>query len=347
MPRTTGIANFVDLRTPTNKDVNDAVTTRPPATANFFINSLDKRGGQKAGDFIISPDQSLFNGFFNRITVAEIVLDWGIPNVSPYWKNAQIRIQNTFTGTTVTLNFAQGFYTARNMLEEIVIKANAAFTLLGDPLQLALDLFSGSLGLVSVGVGNDPFQIINDSPTQRLARQIFTPAQLGTIAVPNPAPVGPSGFPTLIASSPKILGTSYVDIVSQQLTYNQDLKDNTTAAVKRDVLYRWYFAQDNVPPLYDQFLVEVPAGGGGAPAVQLLVPTNLPILQGYTPFLSRRTPPAPKQIAWSPEQPIGQVSFQVYDDFGRIIDPTDFAPAGIAEEGGNFNFQLSVLLSEN
>ena len=331
----------------TAAEVEDrAVTTRPSSTANFYVDSLDKANGH-SGDFIINKNQSLFNGFFHRIAVNEIVLDWGIPNVSSYWNNANIRIENTFTGVVITLNLAQGFYTARQMLGDIVTAANAAFALLGDPMVLRLDQIDGSLALVSVGVGNDPFQVINDLPRQQLARQLFATAQLGTVAVPNPAPVGPSGFPTLISSSPRILGTTYVDIVSPQLTYNQDLKDNTTAQYQRDVLYRWYFAHDNVPPVYDTILREYPAGAA-APAVQLFTPTNYPILQGYTPFVARRSPPFPKQIRWESSQPIGQVAFQVFDDQGRIINTANFAPnPALAEEGGNFQFQLSCLLSEN
>lgn len=325
--------------------LGEAVTVRPSSTANFYADSLDKVTGH-SGDFLINKNQSLFNGFFKRIAVGEIVVDWGIPNVSVYWNNAQIRIENTFTGTVVTLNLFQGFYTARQMLSTIVGQANAAFALLGDPLVLRLDLIDGSLALVSVGVGNDPFQVINDTPTQLLARQLFASSQLGTIAVPNPAPAGPTTFPTLICSSPRILGTTYIDIVSPQLTYNQELKDNTTADFQRDVLFRWYFAHDNVPPIYDQFLTEVPAGGA-APAVQLFTPTSYPILQGYTPFVARRTPPFPKQIKWESAQPIGQVSFQVYDDQGRIVNTANFTPGGGAEEGANFQFQMSMLLSED
>jgi hypothetical protein len=313
------------------------------------VDSEDKPEGQQSGNFLITKNgESLFNGFFNRLTVNEVVMDWGLPNVSPYWHNAQIRIQNTFTGNTATLNLLQGFFTTRQVLETIVAQANAAFTILGDPLQFTLSLVNGTLGLVSTGAGNDPFQIINDTPTQKLARQLFATSQLGTIATPNPAPLGPSGFPTLFASSPRVLGTTYVDIVSQQLTYNQELKDNTTADIRRDVLYRWYLANDNVPPVYDQFLVELPVGAGGAPAVQMLYPTNYPVLQGYTPFVCRRTPPFPKQIRWSPEQPIGQVSFQCYDDVGRLINTANFAPdPSLAEEGANFQFQMSLLLSED
>ena len=349
MPRITGAANFSELRTPIAPGIGDAVTSRPPATANFFVNSEDKPEGQGSGDFLITKNgESLFNGFFNRLTVNEIVLDWGLPNVSPYWGNARIRIQNTFTGNSIQINLVQSFYTVASCMEEIVVKANEGFIALGDPMRLRLDLLLGNLAFVSVGAGNDPFQVINDITNEKwLARQIFKKEQLGTIAVPNPAPIGPSGFPTLIATSPRILGTTYVDIVSQQLTYNQELKDNTTSAIRRDVLYRWYLAQEGTAFAYDQVLQEYPAGVA-APAVQILTNTNYPILQGYSPFVARRSPPFPKQIRWSPEQPIGQVSFQCYDDQGRLIDTDNFIITPIiVEPQANFQFQLSMLLSED
>jgi hypothetical protein len=57
--------------------------------------------------------------------------------------------------------------------------------------------------------------------------------------------------------------------------------------------------------------------------------------------LVRRTPPVVKQILWDPTMPIGNVSFQVYDDNGRIINTANFP------SGANFQFQMSTLLSEN
>ena len=324
-----------------------AVTVRPSSTANFYVDSLDKLSGH-TGDFVINKNQSLFNGFFHRLAVSEVVLDWGIPNVSPYWANARIRIQNTFSNNSVQLNLAQGFYTVKEVMDTIAKQANAAFAALPDDLRLSVELVGQTLAFVSTGVNNDPFQVINDlTNDQFLARQLFATSQLGTIASPNPAPVGPSGFPTLVTSSPRVLGTTYVDIVSPQLTYNQDLKDNTTAEYQRDVLYRWYFAYDNVPTQYDNILQEYAAGGGGAPAVQLFTPTNCPILQGYTSFVARRALPYPKQIRWNSDQPIGQVAFQVYDDQGRIVNTANFTPSVLAEEGANFQFQMSLLLSEN
>ena len=120
-----------------------------------------------------------------------------------------------------------------------------------------------------------------------------------------------------------------MDIVSPQLTYNQDLKDTTTAQISRDVIYRWYLAWDTIPG--NDSLNLSPSG-----TLQ-----TFPVYQGYRPFVQRRALPYPKQINWNNTQSVGQVQFQAYDDAGNLIDTEKFA------QGANFQFQLSMLATEN
>jgi len=281
-----------------------AITSRPTSSANFYINSLDKPSGQGSGNFVINKNQNLFNGFFNRIAVNEIVVDWGVPNVSTYWGNDtfSVTLSGAITGTrTVTL--INGFYTVKQALDEIVVELNAAYS---TPGLFAVQNIGYTQALqIDQGVSVSSFVINNGI----LARQLFASTAIGAAAAPA-QPV----------TSPRILGTTYIDIVSENLTYNQKVRDSTTNPLSRDVLYRWYFAYDNVPIPLDSY--------------------NFPILQGYDPFISRRTPPVVKQVRWSELQPIGQVGFQVYDDRGRLIDTSNFG------SGANFQFQLSCLLSE-
>ena len=342
MPRITGAANFSELRTPIAPGISDAVTTRPSATANFFIDSTDRASGGP-GDFTINRNESLFNGFFNRLSVAEVVLNWGVPNISQWWGNNYIIIKNMAAGgSTQTITIPQGFYSVLDCLSQIIDQATPAFA--GDPIPIvfSLQLQNGTLLLIA----SQDFQIFWDQKNPReLARLLFLPRFLSWTNPPG-TPITITGATGIAPSSPFLLGTKYIDIVSQQLTYNQELKDNTTATVRRDVLYRWYFAQDNVPLEYEQYPL-VYAAVGPAPAIQLLTPTNIPVLQGYTPFVCRRTPPVTKQIRWSPEQPIGQVSFQIYDDRGRLLDLRVFNPAVPDAEGANLQFQMSLLLSED
>jgi hypothetical protein len=330
---------------PIDDGLDKASTTRPSSSANFYVDSLDKDPTGQSGQFVINKKQSLFNGFFNRIAVAEVLMDWGIPNIAAWWGNNTISVVNGGTATTIgPVTLEDGFYTAIQALQSVAVKINQAATTAGDPLRLTVSFDGYDVVMSSTGVGNDPFYIpwlpfppTNDPP-YALARQLFTSAQLAGAAVQDTK---------IVCSSPRILGTTYIDIVSPQLTYNQELKDSTTDSVSRDVLYRWYFANDNVPQERETFLT-VAAAAAPAPALQYLAPTNLPVLQGYNPFVSRRALPVPKQIRWDPKQPIGQVSFEIYDDRGRIVNTANF-PWNLATGygGANFQFQMSLLLSEN
>jgi hypothetical protein len=296
----------------------DTITTRPSTTANFYINSLDKPAGQGSGDFQITKKQNLFNGFFSRIGVNEIVLDWGLPNISSYWGNSSfsVTLSGAITGRKDFV-VSDGFYTAEQILDELVVLLNGS-TGYNTPGLFVITPLASTVALqIDQGVSVSSFVI--ESSTFTAGGVTYTPGVLARLLF---ASVSIDAATNVLqpVQSPRILGTTYIDIVSSQLTYNQDLKDNTTADINRDVLYRWYFAFDNGPIPTDTY--------------------GIPILQGYDPFLVRRTPPVVKQILWDPTAPIGNVSFQVYDDKGRIINTANFP------SGANFQFQLSTLLSE-
>jgi hypothetical protein len=64
---------------------------------------------------------------------------------------------------------------------------------------------------------------------------------------------------------------------------------------------------------------------------------------GYTPFVLRRLFNNPKQIRWNKDQQIGQLSFQLYDNFGALFVPdtstflTEF----------NTNYLITLQVSES
>lgn len=325
----------------TAAEVEDrAVTTRPSSTANFYVDSLDKVPGASSGDFTINKNQSLFNGFFHRIAVNEVVMDWGLPNVAEWWGNNFIIVGvddgSGPLATTYVVTIDQGFYSILEVLNAIVTQLNAAP---GQTATFSVGTSSSQVGLLATQdfiiyypqVATDPLIPAGSAPNYDrayyLGRALFSSDQMYANSV-MPAPIIAPQFNSIYPIvSPLVLGTRYVDIVSTQLTYNQDLKDSTTAQYQRDVLYRWYFAWS------EQSQVEQLAGP----------PTVYPfyVIQGYKAFNQRRVLPYPKQIRWDNSQPIGQVSFQSYDDRGRLIDVTKFTP------NANYNFQMSMLLSEN
>lgn len=334
------VARHFSITGPVEESIDKAITTRPSSSANFYVDSEDKTRNEGSGNFLINKGQSLFNGFFNRIAVAEVGLDWGLPNVSAWWGNNQLVITNNVSGRDIAAFIPDGFYTAFQALDAIAIALNDAANIAGDPIRFTA-VFNGLD--VSLNSNAIAYSILWDSATDasyELARQLFTTAQLGA---------GVSGVKRVMAS-PRILGTTYIDIVSPQLTYNQSLKDSTTDNFRFDVLYRWYFAEDNVPLPREKLPVVYAASAlpapNNAPAVTILTESLVPVLEGYIPFVKRRAIPYPKQIRWDEKQPIGQVAFQCYDDRGRLIDTNKF-PLFQGEGGANFQFQLQLLLSEN
>ncbi len=321
-----------------------AVTIRPSSTANFFVDSLDKGSGETSSDFSINKNQSLFNGFFHRIAVNEVVMDWGIPNIAQWWGNNFLTVAvdtGGATATTYTVVLPDGFYSALDTLSALKAALNVApgMTATWDiaynggrvglgATQAFTVVWEQSALAATIPAGSVPYY----DKANALARALWSKDQLYIAAVPPAVPT-PNPLSTLskFCLSPLILGTRYIDFVSPQLTYNQDLKDNTTASIQRDAIYRWYFAWDTQT-------------GTDIYSVSPANPPNVYpfyIYQGYKPFNQRRILPYPKQIRWDASQPIGQVSFQVYDDRGRLIDETQFTP------NANFQFQMSMLLSEN
>lgn len=255
------------------------VTIRVPSTANLMISSRDRMdlsGGvpiftytqqPNPWSFQITRRQALLNGYFTRIGMTEMVLDWKEPNVSP---------NSTFTidisgGGSATSTFPGGFYTIAQALNKI-----------------AADLSGSGISIQ----GNTPASINLKGTTAFSIQSTYLSEKLGFITDEAPEL-------NHYLYSPDLRAYRYIDFISEQLTYNQDLKDSTTSPfIEKNVICRWYFAWDTDPAL-DQY--------------------GFPIIQGYTPFCQRRLYNPPKQIKWDPTMPIGNLAFTVTDEYGSIL----------------------------
>jgi hypothetical protein len=144
--------------------------------------------------------------------------------------------------------------------------------------------------------------------------------------------------------------TDYIDIVCSQLTYNQKLKDGTSAVFNRDIVERVYL--DDTTKSLDRFntnLFDVSGNPAGfqAPTYDVTTYTN-----GCTPFTIYRQFSLPKQIRWEDVQPLGNLTFELYDDQGRSIQSlwTTVYPTVTAAStfyANSFAWNLSLLISEN
>ena len=264
--------------------IEKGTTIRTPSTANLMIDSRDRDENVYSSpwDFQIVRNQALMNGSFTRIGTTEVVMEWRESNIqgASGLKNNTITFDlsgiapNTYSGTQ-TVQLFEDNYTIAECLDSIVSNLN--------------DL-SGTTGMTfSIRTAPKPVSIV--------VKGGWAEVQEGTLADQLDITVNAQET-VLNIIEPDLRPYRYLDIVSPQLTYCQDLKDNSTATTSKDVLCRWYFAFDEQNML-DKY--------------------GFPILMGYTQFVTRRIYNPPKQIKWDNIQPVGNVSFQVYDENGDLV----------------------------
>jgi hypothetical protein len=162
------------------------------------------------------------NGFFSRLAVSEVVVDWCIDNVSEATDN---NIFEVTTGSgTYTVTVADGSYTVASLLDTLITALNTV----------------GGIGVVFSLTDGSGFKILHGSAAFTVLETNLQ-TQLNIIAGVNSVdhPV----------TCPVLLPYTYIDFVSTDLTNNQALKDTTTNYVEQNVLYRWYFAWDGPAPV--------------------------------------------------------------------------------------------------
>lgn len=276
--------------------VEKGVTIRVPSTANLMVDSADRNATQypSASDFQINKPNAIANGYFTRAGTTEVVLEWGMPNLPDDVDLSTITldISGATTRSQQSASYLGIFSTVGDLLNNICFDLSGVN---GVGLTVSSTV---NPGFVSIRATNGKIRIFPGPLANALG--IDTSATLATYKS--------------VAGVPDLRLYRYLDFVSNQLTYAQDLKDTSTANIVRDVLCRWYMAEDN-QEARDQY--------------------DFPILMGYEPFVRRRIFNPPKQIKWDSNLPVGNLSFQVYDDNGILAVMADS------------QFLLTIQLSEN
>jgi hypothetical protein len=208
------------------------VVIRQPSTANLMIDSNDRNQTTYPypADFTIQRNYSILNGFFTRLGVEEVTLDWGLPNINNIAGNTTFTV--TVTGAPAnpyTVTLPQGMYTIAQVLDTLVALLNAAQA-------------TGTFSIVSATGG---FPTLVCTVTYIITATTLSNS-LGLTAG------GAASLSKQIPSTAQLSTYSYIDIISPELTYAQKLKDSTTNTYPKDVLCRWYMAWDN-PPQNDKY----------------------------------------------------------------------------------------------
>lgn len=273
--------------------VEKAVTIRMPSTANLMIDSSDRDEARYPSpfDFQINKPQNTQTGFFTRIGVTEVVLTWLEPNL--FDQEIQIDVSGVSVRSTQTITFTN-FGNVSQVLDAIADISGY------NGVGFAVEETAGIYGIRST---NGQFKIL---PTPLAT-------SLGIQTLPILLPLAQ------LTGQPDLRAWYYIDITSSSLTYAQDLKDNSTAPIEKDVLCRWYFSED-VPENVDKY--------------------GFPILMGYQAFSRRRIYNPPKQIKWDSNLPLGNLKFEVYDESGELLE-------SVFPNDPTTEFYMTLQLSEN
>ena len=266
--------------------VERGFVARPPATANLMIDSADRPNPTTTTpfDFQITRQQSILNGFFTRIATTEVVLEWCETNVDGA---ITMDVSGSSSRQNVNFNFV-GNFTMEDLMNAFLTEYNTLPTGSSTnlrPVGTTLNLIYSD-GYWGFDMSGGQFQFISTPLGNKAGLQIG-----GGLSVRQP-----------INGCVDLRRYRYIDIVSSPLTYPQSLKDASTQLVNRDVLCRWYMAEDTQENL----------DGLG-----------FPILMGYQPFVRRRLFNPPKYIKWDNNLPVGNLSFQVYDENGNLLIPSN------------------------
>jgi len=284
-------------------------TSRAASTANLLISSLDRNTivYPTPYRFQVASKNSLMNGFFSRIAVAEVTLAWSEPNIKTGYNDT---FSITDLSGTFVATLPQGFYTFKQAIDRLVILLNATASSL---------VFSVS--------GTGPTFSLNSTSAFTINSTLLS-LQLGFFS--DLATVN-----HLIEGSPVIITNHYIDFVCSDLTNQQKLKDASTGAQEaqgfpqapfgntfvRDVLCRFYLAEADYTPQLDAY--------------------GFPILLGYSGFFTRRAFAYPKQIRWEANIPVGNLLFEVYNDQGELVSTS------ISGATYNTNWFMTLLVSED
>ena len=205
-----------------------AVPIRYPSTANLMIDSQDGNIGgnlaQSMSNFSINRPNALLNGYFTRIGVTELVLNWNEPNISAALANDIFRVIKTSGAVTYSITLPDGSYTIAQALDQIVVLLNAA----GTGLTWSVSGIGANCSLNATGAYTIPHT--------SLSLELGFGDELTSTRYHSP--YGPNLSPI-----------KYLDFVSYQLTNNQTVKDSSTTSYQNTVLARWYFAWDTQPVL--------------------------------------------------------------------------------------------------
>lgn len=287
---------------------------------------------QPWNSFQIQTPDRLATGGISRVCLQSVRFPWYIANINPQNDNMNIIIN----GTPHYIDLGSDgstFYSPTEIADAI----NADLTGTG----LTVEWLDGDQKFLwtATGISGEPiiFQATN-SPLAgihvpltnqqyvtmpSLAKTMgFNLATLSLTYTPNSA-----DYVFNPCSATDLLYTHYVDIVSARLLQYRSMMDGASKnANKKALVARIYCANENSQNSYD-------------------ISGNI-IPQGSQPFIIHRKM-MDKTIKWNSEATVDYLDFQVFDEYGRLVQLPDKYLASEAPSAPTYpSFQMTFVLSE-
>ena len=322
-------------------------TIRQPATTEIHIDSLDRyqpkqlqtttyfqnfpnsqnvakvagpillAGAQSGTRTIIQPGRVIGYGYYSRIALTQMFLNWEVPTVVA-GANDLIRVSYGLApGTvsaTVTVAIPSGYYTAASMATQLQTSIRAINVLLGAATVTApsatfpgFQFAAGGSTYMSFVFGGTGTTEQQQLAIGRMAKMLgLSRSTFGYTPDPNVAgqpTTAPVQWAAANGGAPDLIYTDYVDIVSQALTNYKDAKDDNSSLASPGAVIGRIWLTETTP-------ITAPAANA-----QPNEPNNI----GSGPFTMVKTWTSPNWCQWSPNQALNTIDITLLDMFGIPI----------------------------
>jgi len=329
--------------------IDKGVTTRQPAVALLCVNSADQEqfdpatglrfnSSNPARIYINNQQPALF-GYMTRLALTEVSMEWATPNVNDYNNTLTVGYYNNagVQQGVVRLSITKGFYSAGLLGKAVADALNGDATLTAFFGANTFTVIFG--GLVC---GANPAVAGQTRTANDTAYAISTSSANGRFALlPYAKPV--AGLPGLRDDLTNMMGltptqtsnpsytllqggyaslqyTPFVDIVSNLLTKNQNIKDGTSTKAQKtsSILARIYLTNENFTRR-EVTITYAPTTGAFFGSTDNAI--------GTFPGTLRREFVYPKQIMWNNTENVDVIDIEVVDAKGN---PLFYLPTGTA-----------------
>jgi hypothetical protein len=322
---------------------NPGMPIRQPATAVLTIDTADSDIYDASG-YIIDPSnpnqvyinkqQTLINGYFTRIALTELNYLWDIPNVlaTAPWKNNTLSLEFGVLGTSgnaaaqITISVVENFYTPVELAAALQIALLAMPGVFASAGWTCVYIERFNTFQIADTASDVPFRIVpkNKGDADDLCN-------LMGLSIPSKT------FSYVVESSfAPMHYTPYFDVISDQLTKKQNVRDNSTSTITgASLLARIYLNNEGCVAVRERTTIGT-------------ADTNI---IGCRPFTLYKQFTIPKQIYWDTKEFINVIDITLRDYKGHIlysrpkqaiVDPAPYR----TKCGGSATMQLTLQITE-